>query len=168
MQDRKPKITPCEMNVNKQNKDPLDPCKHKTYRQIGLISWKTRKQPTVALSTWEAEYMSLISAIQEAKYLAFLIFEITGIKLTCHLNCDNQGTIALAKNPIKLQRTKRVDIKYHFIRDEIVNGAVCMLNIPSDSNLAYIFTKQMISYKSKIFKNSIFWDLMQANMIKGK
>ena len=100
--------------------------------------------------------MSLVSAIQEGKYLTSLIFEITGLKLTCYLYCDNQGTIALAKNPIKQQRTKHVDIKYHFIRDEIAKGAVCMSYIPSDSNLADIFTKPMSSYKLKNFKNSIF------------
>ena len=247
MQDCKPKLTPSEMNVNKQNKDLLDASKHRTYRQIvggliyimcstrpdlafivtvlsqhmsnpseddlimakhvlrylkgtmdwklvfrksesslaingycdsdwansidrksitgycfkifsngPLISWKTRKQPTVALSTCEAEYMSLVSAIQEGKYLASLLFEITGLRLTCYLYCDNQGTIALAKNPIKQQRTKHVDIKYHFIRDEIAKGAVCMSYIPSDSNLADIFTKPMSSSKLKMFKNSIF------------
>ena len=121
-----------------------------------LISWKTRKQPTVALSTCEAEYISLVSAIQEGKYLKSLISEITGLNLNCQMNCDNQGTIALAKNPIKQQRTKHVDIKYHFIRDEIYKGSVNISYIPSEENLADIFTKPISSNKLRRFKNDIF------------
>ena len=72
------------------------------------------------------------------------------------MNCDNQGTIALAKNPIKQQRTKHVDIKYHFIRDEIHKGSVSMSYIPSEENLADIFTKPISSNKLRRFKNDIF------------
>ena len=247
MENCKPKNTPSEMDVNKQNNEPLDESQHKIYRQIvggliyimcstrpdlafivtilsqhmsnpsegdlvmakhvlrylkgtkdwilvfrksgaqisingccdsdwansedrksisgycfnifvngPLISWKTRKQPTVALSTCEAEYISLVSAIQEGKYLKSLIYEITGLNLNCQMNCDNQGTIALAKNPIKQQRTKHVDIKYHFIRDEIHKGSVSMSYIPSEENLADIFTKPISSNKLRRFKNDIF------------
>ena len=73
-----------------------------------------------------------------------------------HMNCDNQGTIALAKNPIKQQRTKHVDIKYHFIRDEILKGAVSMSYIPTEDNLADIFTKPLSSIKLRKFMRHIF------------
>lgn len=120
-----------------------------------LISWKSRKQPTVALSTCEAEYMSLVS-IQEGKYLKSLIIEVTGLNLDFELNCDNQGTIALAKNPVKHQRTKHIDIKYHFIREEICNGYVNVVYIPTDQNVADTFTKPISKIKLTKFRNQLF------------
>ena len=93
--------------------------------------------------------MSLVSAIQEGKYLKSLIIEVTGFNLDFELNCDNQGTISLAKNPVKHQRTKHIDIKYHFIREEICNGFVNVVYIPTDKNVADTFTKP-INSKLKI------------------
>ena len=81
--------------------------------QSSLISWKTRKQPTVALSTCEAEYMSLASAIQECIYLEQLLEGIDKYQYAqTKVYEDNQGTIALAKNPVNRQRCKHID---HFI-----------------------------------------------------
>ena len=72
-----------------------------------LISWKSRKQQIVALSTCEAEYVALTSAIQEAKFLSQLLVDMNGgAKSKVILNVDNQGAICLAKNPVHHQRTK--------------------------------------------------------------
>ena len=120
-----------------------------------LISWKSRKQPTIALSTCEAEYMSLVSAIQEGKYLVSLVSEITESVLEFKLKCDNQGAIAIAKNPVKHQRTKHISIKYHFIRDEISKGNVEVTYIPSEFNIADLFTKPTSSIKLKKFFNQL-------------
>ena len=86
-----------------------------------LISWKSRKQPTVALSTCEAEYIALANAVQEAKFLMQLCLDMkVGIKEGKSLiMIDNQGAMNLAKNPVQHQRSKHIDIKYHFIRSEI-------------------------------------------------
>ena len=88
-----------------------------------LISWKSRKQPTVALSTCEAEYMSLAVAVQEGKFLFQLLGSIQddsrNVFRSVTLYCDNQGALALANNPVQQQRSKHIDIKYHFVRSEI-------------------------------------------------
>lgn len=121
-----------------------------------LISWKSRKQPTVALSTCEAEYMSLVSAAQEGKYLISIINEITSSNLRkFHLFGDNQGAIALAKNPIKHQRSKHVDIKYHFIRDEITKENLVIDYVPSENNVADMFTKPVSKIKLQVFKKHL-------------
>lgn len=79
-----------------------------------LISWKSRKQPTVALSTCEAEYMALASAIQECMYLQQLLKGIDKCQYAqTKVYDDNQGAIALARNPVNRQRCKHIDIKYH-------------------------------------------------------
>ena len=112
------------------------------FNKSPLISWKSRKQPTVALSTCEAEYMALVSAIQEGIYLISLINEIQQTNLQFFsLRCDNTSAIALGNNPVQHQRTKHIDIKYHFIRQHIQKGSVDLSYVQSECNLADVFTK---------------------------
>ena len=67
------------------------------------------------------------------------------------LYCDNQGSMALAKSPVHHQRSKHIEIRYHFERDEVKIGSVELLYIPSDQNVADIFTKQINSVKTQKF-----------------
>jgi DNA-dependent RNA polymerase auxiliary subunit epsilon len=121
-----------------------------------LISWKSRKQPTVALSTCEAEYMSLSSAIQEAKFLSQLLNDfLVESSNPVSLYCDNQGAIALAKNPVQHQRSKHIDIRYHFIRQEIQKGSVNVMYVTSNENVADIFTKALPGSRVKMFVPNI-------------
>lgn len=69
-----------------------------------LVSWKTRRQLTVALSTCEAEYMALTATVQECLYLQQLLQNIDGLKYKAKVYEDNQGAIALAKNLMYRQR----------------------------------------------------------------
>ena len=87
-----------------------------------LISWKSRKQQIVAFLTCEAEYISLSNAVQEAKFLKQLCSDMNVLIDNVLIKVDNQGAINLAKNPVNHQRSKHLDIKYHFIRSEIQNG----------------------------------------------
>ena len=82
----------------------------------GAISWLSQKQSTVALSTAEAEYIALSSASQEAVWLQRLLAD-TGKNDTELITImeDNQGAIAIAKNPIGHKRTKHIDIRYQLI-----------------------------------------------------
>lgn len=118
-----------------------------------LISWKSRRQSTVALSTCEAEYMAMCAATQEGIFLKALLNDIIGGKFdTFTLNCDNQGAIALSKNPVQHQRSKHIDIKYHFIRNEVQNGSVNVQYVPTTDNWADIFTKSVARSKLEIFR----------------
>ena len=67
------------------------------------------------------------------------------------LHVDNLGSIALAQNPVNHQRSKHIDIKYHFIRNEISEGIVKLHYIPSNNNLADIFTKPFTKIKLNSF-----------------
>ena len=106
-----------------------------------LISWKSRKQQTVALSTCEAEYISLANAVQEAKFLKQLCNDMNIAIKNFVMNVDNQGAINLAKNPVNHQRSKHIDIKYHFLRSEIQTGNLILQYVSTEDNLADIFTK---------------------------
>ncbi len=118
-----------------------------------LVSWRSRKQPTVALSTCEAEYMALTDAVQEAKFLKQLCVDlgIVQVSFSVILNVDNQGAINLAKNPMYHKRSKHIDVKYHFIRSEVSRGTVKLVYIPTNENVADIFTKPVSKVKLDTF-----------------
>ena len=106
------------------------------------VSWKSRKQTCVALSTAEAEYVALSAAVQESLWLQQLMSDILNksVRLMT-LQEDNKSTIALAKNQHTHGRTKHIDIKYHFIRDMVESGRIKLQYCPSESMIADIFTK---------------------------
>ena len=120
-----------------------------------MISWKTKKQPTVALSTCEAEYIALATTIQECLYLKQLLENLDKCQYSPpRVYEDNQGTIALAKNPVSRQRCKHVDIKYHFIRSTVNNGTVMLEYCPTNEMVADILTKP--ATKNKLIKFTAF------------
>ena len=105
------------------------------------ISWKTRVQPTVALSTAESEYMAACAATQEAIFLRNLLSDIGFTQTTTVLFEDNQPAIKIAENRITSQRSKHIDVKYHFIREAIIDGKIKLVYVPTCDQLADILTK---------------------------
>ncbi|CEG45551.1 Phosphatidylinositol kinase (PIK-G3) [Plasmopara halstedii] len=94
----------------------------------GCISWKSKKQRTVALSSTEAEYMALTEATQEAIWLKTFLCELGEMRDEDPVKIfeDNQGSLALAKNPKFHKRTKHIDIRYHFVREKVEGGQVIL------------------------------------------
>lgn len=122
------------------------------------ISWKSKKQQTVALSTCEAEYMSMCAATQEGIFLKALIKDMkpgTSDTESFTLMCDNQGAIALSKNPVSHQRSKHIDIRYHFVRDQVQNGTMNIVYLPTDQNWSDMFTKPVSRTKLQMFKPTL-------------
>ena len=124
------------------------------------ISWKSRKQPTIALSTCEAEYMALTETTQEAIYLKQVILDLKGavdiLVEPVELFGDNQGSLALIKNPVKHNRTKHIDIKYHFIRDYYTRNIININYVETEENIADAMTKPMSKIKLNKFRKSLF------------
>jgi hypothetical protein len=109
-----------------------------------LISWKSQRQSTVALSSTEAEYMGLSAATQEAIWLKRLLSELKMYEdKTVVIHQDNQGAIALAKNPVFHQRTKHIDLRYHFIREQIEGKQVEVYYTPTGEMQADFLTKNL-------------------------
>jgi hypothetical protein len=106
------------------------------------VVWSAKRQPTVACSTVEAEYVAVSEASREAMWLRNLLQEL-GFKQSRStlLNCDNKGAIRLALNPGTHQRTKHIDIKHHFIRELVENGTVELQYVESGRQLADVLTK---------------------------
>ena len=112
----------------------------------GAISWASRKQSTVALSSTEAEYITLTQAVKEVLWLRTLFSEIGAPKHAgeiSQISSDNQGAIALAKNPGFHARSKHIDIQYHFIREHtnLDTGTISLEYCPTDKMTADILTK---------------------------
>ena len=126
-------------------------------KDSSLVSWRSKKQPTVALSTCEAEYMALALTIQECIYLEQLLKGIDSYEYAKTVVYeDNQGTIALVKNPVCRQRCKHVDIKYHFIRSTIKEGKMTLVYCPTDEMIADAMTKPVSKVKLMRFSGVMF------------
>nr|GEW02443.1 retrovirus-related Pol polyprotein from transposon TNT 1-94 [Tanacetum cinerariifolium] len=101
-----------------------------------VVSWKATLQHVVAFSTTKAEYMALTEAVKEVIWLRGLLKEL-GVKLnTMAVNCDNQDTIHLSRNHVFHERTKHINVRYHFIREVLEAKTAKALNVGTEHNVA--------------------------------
>jgi predicted outer membrane lipoprotein len=117
------------------------------------ISWQSRLQPTVALSTVEAEYMALTSSTQEAIWLRSILKE-WGLKMLMPTTIwsDNNGAILLAYNPIHHKRTKHIETKFHFIREKVKSYEIIIDHMPTSKLIADLLTK---NFTARVQQNLI-------------
>ena len=109
-----------------------------------VISWKSALQSTVALSSsTEAEYMAITEAIKEAIWLKAFLGEIASLGDPIMVFCDNQSAVHLTNDRIFHERTKHIDIRYHFVHDVISEGNVLVKKISTEENLADMLTKPL-------------------------
>jgi hypothetical protein len=122
----------------------------------GAISWGSKLQPTVALSSAEAEYMAVSSAVQEGVHLRQLLGDL-GYRLDepTTIYEDNMGCIALSNNPVFHKRTKHIDIRYHFVRERVESGVIEIKYLPTNQQLADIFTKPLSKQRIILLSNAI-------------
>jgi len=127
--------------------DTIDRCSITSYiSYFGSvpISWFSRKQPTVALSTMEAEYMALAKATCKAIWLRKLSSELgipTNSPTTIFI--DNQSAMHFTKNPVFHTCSKHIDICHHFVRECLASNKVILNHCASEENVADMFTKPL-------------------------
>ena len=108
------------------------------------ISWSSKKQRVVALSTCEAELYAEGAAVQEVLWLRDLLSELgLHVQFGSLVYGDNQSAIAVSQNGVKSDRTKHVDVKYHFITQTVEEGTIKLKWIPTAEQQADIFTKAL-------------------------
>ncbi len=119
----------------------------------GAVSWSSKQQELVVLSTTEGEYVAATHAAKEGLWLRSLISEVFGSLLNgpTTLFSDNQSAIALAKEYQYHARTKHIDICYHFICWVIDNGSIHLIYCPTEDMVADTLTKPLSSAKAKHF-----------------
>ncbi|GKE63661.1 ribonuclease H-like domain-containing protein [Tanacetum coccineum] len=111
-----------------------------------LLSWSSKRQPTLSRSSAEAEYQSVANAVAETCWLHNLLRELhTPLSSTTLVYCDNVSAVYLSCNPVQHQRTNYIEIDIHFVRDLVVAGQVRVLHVPSRYQFADIFTEGLSS-----------------------
>eukprot|EP00252_Welwitschia_mirabilis_P028029 TRINITY_DN992_c0_g1_i5.p1 TRINITY_DN992_c0_g1~~TRINITY_DN992_c0_g1_i5.p1 ORF type:complete len:816 (+),score=171.97 TRINITY_DN992_c0_g1_i5:277-2448(+) len=121
----------------------------------GAVSWLSRLQPIVTLSTTEAEYVALTEACKEMIWLCRFLGSL-GFKQKKHyVFCDSQSAIHLAKNSAFHARTKHIDIRFHFVREIIENKLVDVQKINTKVNVADALTKAVAMDKSNFCKENL-------------
>ncbi|MCH81846.1 copia-type polyprotein, partial [Trifolium medium] len=110
----------------------------------GAISWSSKKQPIVTLSTTEAEYVAAASCACQCLWLRNVLKHLRKDQIGCtKIYCDNSSSIKLSKNPIMHGRCKHIDVRFHFLRDLAKEGTVELTHCKSQDQLADPMTKPL-------------------------
>jgi hypothetical protein len=116
----------------------------------GAVSWKSTRQPTVALSTTEAEYMAAAHAAKEALWFRKLLCSDLGLadpSLPVTIFTDNQSALKLVKHPVASARSKHIDVLHHFARERMASSEIAFEYIPTNSMVADCLTKALAPIK---------------------
>ncbi|XP_073148775.1 retrovirus-related Pol polyprotein from transposon TNT 1-94 isoform X1 [Henckelia pumila] len=120
----------------------------------GAVSWVSKLQTVVALSTTEAEYMAATQACKEAIWIKRLLEELGHKQEKIPLFCDSQSALHIARNPVFHSRTKHIGVQFHFVREVVEEGSVDMLKIHTKDNIADILTKPVSTEKFEWCRSS--------------
>ena len=108
------------------------------------MSWKSKAQPTMTLSSSEAKYVALSEAAKEVKFI-WMLLDSMGFKVTSPIvvRVDNIGAIFMAENMTVRNRTKHIDIRFRFVNDMVEEGFIEIIFVKTQENIADMFTKNM-------------------------
>lgn len=121
-----------------------------------LLSWSSKRQPTLSHSSVEAEYRGIANAVAETCWLRNLLRELhIPLSSAMLVYCDNVSAVYLSCNLVQHQRTKHIEIDIHFVRDLVATGEVRVLHVPSRYQYADIFTKGLPSALIEEFRSSL-------------
>ncbi|GJR12025.1 retrovirus-related pol polyprotein from transposon TNT 1-94 [Tanacetum coccineum] len=144
-----PKGTGVETIVYADSDHAGDYVDHKTIRGVCtfmgccLTSWFSKKQTALAISTTEAEYVSAGKACQQALWMKQALIDYDINLDNIPVLCDNKCAIDLSKNPVLHSRTKHIEIRHHFLRDNVQKGNISIEKVSSKDNIADILTKPL-------------------------
>ena len=100
-----------------------------------LVSWSSKKQNSVALSTDEAEYIAAGACCAQILYMKQTLLDYGVVLEKVPLLCDNESTVKLANNSVQHSRTKHIDIHHHFLRDHVVKNYISLEGVRRISSL---------------------------------
>ena len=133
------------------------------------VAWSSKKQPTVALSSTEAEYRAATVATCEAIWLRRLLRDLRiEVPTPIPIYCDNMSSMQLAKNPVFHARTKHIEVHYHFVRERVQSGEVELRYVHTDRQVADIFTKPLGSDKLQHFTDMLGVQHLDVPHLRGR
>ncbi|KAK2986034.1 hypothetical protein RJ640_015068 [Escallonia rubra] len=116
-----------------------------------LVSWHSKKQTSVALSTAEAEYVAAGNCCAQVLWMRQTLRDF-GVSIDhIPIMCDSSSAIDISKNLVQHSRTKHIDIRHHFLRDNVQKGLIELKKVGSEDQLADIFTKPLAESLSVLF-----------------
>ena len=107
------------------------------------MSWGSKKQNSVALSTAEAEYVAAAACCAQLLWLKQQLGDYGKSYSSIPVLCDNTSAINISKNPVQHSRTKHIEIRHHFLRDNVEKGLITMEFCRTEDQVADIFTKPL-------------------------
>nr|GEX83985.1 retrovirus-related Pol polyprotein from transposon TNT 1-94 [Tanacetum cinerariifolium] len=110
---------------------------------VKLVCWSAKKHQSVAMSSTEAEYVATARCCASILWMKSQLSDYDIHYKMVPIFCDNTSTISISNNPVLHSRTKHIDIRYYFIRDHILKGDIKLHFIPTEYQLADIFTKPL-------------------------
>nr|GFA91368.1 retrovirus-related Pol polyprotein from transposon TNT 1-94 [Tanacetum cinerariifolium] len=110
-----------------------------TFLGCCLTSWFSKKQTPLAVFTIKAEYVSAGKACQQALWMKQALIDYNVQLEDIPIMCDNKGAIGLSKNPVQHSRTKHIEIRYNFLRDNVQKGHISIKKVPSVDKIAVTF-----------------------------
>ncbi|XP_057424703.1 uncharacterized mitochondrial protein AtMg00810-like [Lotus japonicus] len=121
-----------------------------------LISWSSKRQPTLSRSSAEAEYLGVANVVSESCWLCNLLLELHfPLSHATLVYCDNVSAIYLSGNPVQHQCTKHIEMDIHFVREKVTRGQARILHVPSRHQIADIFTKGLPRVLFDDFRTSL-------------
>ena len=121
-----------------------------------VISWCSRKQTSVALSSAETEYIAACMAAREAVWLRKLLVGLSGHMLEpTVIHCDNQNCVQMSLNLVHHDQTKHVEMRYHYVQDMVQRHAVELQFVPTDEQVADVLTKLLVRGKFEGFQKML-------------
>ncbi len=126
------------------------------YFGSGAISWSSKKQLTVSLSSTEAEYRSVAIVACEVVWLQKPLSNLgQSVNAPVVIYCDNISSILLANNPVYHARTKHIEVHYHFIREKNLVKEIDLIHVSTEDQVVDIFTKALGTNKLKKFRKML-------------
>ena len=120
-----------------------------------LVCWSSKKQNCISLSTAEAEYVAAASGCTQLLWMRQTLKDYGVICDKVPLLCDNESAIKIAYNPVQHQRTKHIEIRHHFIRDQVARGDIEISYVGTNDQLADIFTKPLDEARFCTLRNEL-------------
>ena len=121
-----------------------------------MISWSSRKQGSVSQRTIEAEYIDASTTCREAIWLRKLLGGLLGVNIEpTVIRCDNQSYIKIFENPVFPDKSKHIEMKYHFIRNMVQKGMVKLQYVSTKEQIADVMTKPLSVMKFRNFQDNL-------------
>jgi len=121
-----------------------------------LVSWSSKRQPTVSRSSAEAEYRAVANATAECIWLRQLLGELhCTVDKASVAYCDNISAVYMSANPVHHKRTKHIELDIHFVREKVALGELRVLHVPTTQQFADVMTKGLPTATFEDFRSSL-------------